>query len=101
MTWPQNAYVGQKVVRFRNSIHPLEQFPFPPPPIGEVVTITYIHYEEAYDVTAIDTKEYPSPALPNWTQGYDIRMFRPAQSTEKGMEILKEILITQKVKEDA
>ena len=101
-SWPQNAYVGQKVIRFRNPIHPAEDLTiFPAPPIGEVATISWINYNRIYNLILIDLNEYPSPATTGYFRGLDIRMFRPVQSTEAGMKILKGLLIPTKEKIDA
>ena len=102
ISWPQNAYVGQKVVRFRNSIHPAEDLTiFPAPPIGEVVTISWIDYNQIYNLILIDLNEYPSPEITGYFRGLDIRMFCPVQSTETGMKILKGLLVPTKEKADA
>lgn len=97
MTWSQDAYVGQKVVCIN---FPLG-FPWGPK-LNEIYTISYIGMP-GLDATnnlnklGVSLLEIPSPYRPNWL----ICHFSPVQSTKTGMAILKEILVTQKVKEDA
>ena len=96
MTWPQDAYVGQKVVRFRDAIDLQDDLTVHPcPPLGEPVTITWLKYNILWNVILIDLKEYPAPKIKDeWLRGWDSRIFRPVQST--GMSILKKLLVPTK-----
>ena len=97
ISWPQNTYVGQKVVcvgppAFKPMFGPIVK-------IGNVYTIKNINISPKTKTLHFELEEifdihYPSM---NW----EAIKFRPVQSTEKGMSILKEILLTQKVREDA
>lgn len=91
-SWPQNAYVGQKVVcvELINLINPWHRNI--PLTIGAIYIIKelYIYNDKLRFVVNDGTPRF-------WLAS----QFRPVQSTEKGMSILKEILVTQNVKEDA
>lgn len=109
MGWPHNAYVGQKVVcvddSFTNNLDYKEIL------VGNIYIIREIcifdnficfklleilkrHLLEGY-FSSDDDKGEDCP--------FDARRFRPVQSTDKGMEVLKGLLnpINHKVLEDA
>ncbi len=100
-SWPQNAYVGQKVVCIKtwylslgrgrgDEIGPIR---------GNLYTIRKIGYglNLAYpNKIQIHLMEIINPQL-NYTCGlfesaFDISRFRPVQSTDTGMEVLHSIL---------
>lgn len=88
MGWPQNAYVGQKVVCVGEPMFkPIAMEPIPS--IGEIYTIIKIVISSKgnvyFQLKEIEPKFYTEM---NW----EYNMFRPVQSTEKGMEILRGLL---------
>lgn len=98
MGWPQNAYVGQKVV----SLHTFSPRPIyglnDLPQKDEIYTISKIVISPSNEV-GLFFKELQTFHL----YGYMATVFRPLQSTDKGMEVLKGLLnpINHKVLEDA
>jgi len=96
--WPQNAYVGQKVVKILD--HGDRRPGYPSPPLGEVLTVNFVGTDWQDDVM-IDLVEYPSPEDDVYHRGYYARGFRPAQSTETGFKLLTALLVTDKQKEPA
>lgn len=91
MAWPQDAYVGQKVVRWKDDgITCIGN----PPPVGLKVTISYIGIVKYANETfvVIDLVEYPTPLSytehPTWKRGWRASYFYPIQSTFTGFSIL-------------
>ena len=98
-SWPQNAYVGQKVVcvKLINVIDPVMRQR--PVIIGNIYTIAEILIYKNKLYFKIKEAYFASDGHPqNWLADN----FRPVQSTDTGMSILKELLINpHKVLEDA
>lgn len=93
MAWPQDAYVGQKVVRYRTD----DEFEDIAPPLNKEVTISWIGIAEWYgqSIIVIDTVEYPSPrtsSYKGWQRGWAAAFFRPVQSTSTGFALLTALL---------
>lgn len=96
MTWPQDAYVGQKVVCIVEKCNDVSIGTIEPGK-GDIGTIRNI-YIGPHNHVCIELKEFPSIGgfnksnteycLPGW-YAYD---FRPVQTNEKGMEMLRELL---------
>lgn len=96
MTWPQDAYVGQKVVciffdaeKTQDSM--CRKYPIVKDEVYTILDIT-IHKDKLFFKVQDNLS-----VLRLWWLAYQ---FRPVQSTKTGMKILTEILLTQKVKED-
>jgi len=88
MGWPQNAYVGQQIICIgKPDFEP--QFNEPKPIIGNKYTISAIVLSPegsvCFQLKEINPKFYTDM---NWQYS----MFRPVQSTEKGMEILRGLI---------
>ena len=92
-SWPQNAYVGQKVVRLNKEFHPLD-----PTKPNETYTIKLIGlFLNQYIYFTLN-----EASCPFGNMGWLYVLFRPVQSTDTGMAILKELLINpHEVLEDA
>lgn len=93
MTWPQDAYVGQKVVCVKDDPPPNpwhRQFPVVK---GQVYTIHSIEVMRMFPYVCFRIDS--SRRL--W--GHD--NFRPVQSTETGMSVLRALLTPLKIKEKA
>ena len=91
--WPQNAYVGQKVIVIDDSPGRISGLLFPYKR-NEQVTITEIDLN-------VPLKDLFGFAINGTWSTWSWRRFHPVQSTEKSMKILTEILLTQKIKENA
>lgn len=91
MGWPQNAYVGQKVVCVNSIPHPNDPCPYNNPEINKIYTIDKVYIVDG-DVVMIELKEIMWKGNDNWYSGFQASFFRPVQSTEKGMEILRGLL---------
>jgi|SRR5690606_34016718 len=99
-SWPQNAYVGQKVVcvdvvpqRGCRDDLPLK--------LGEVYTIRWLGFYLGDRCLRLEECTRPD-SLPEPDRPMLLRRFRPVQSTDTGMSILKELLINpHEVLEDA
>lgn len=102
MGWPQNAYVGQKVVCVNvgeelgkwDCIYDEEK-----PKLNELYTIREVVIYKGcvgFRLTEIVNKAgwYGNPIPFKAEQIFDYWRFRPVQSTEKGMEILRGLLNT-------
>lgn len=96
--WPQNAYVGQKVVCIKDTQFITKGLLKSPLLKGIVYTIDGI-WDNGKLISLTEIKCPCSD--PNCAQ-YLITRFRPVQSTDTGIAILKELLINpHKVLEDA
>lgn len=95
MTWPQDAYVGQKVVCIIPKLNECSFSGVLEPDINEVGTISNI-YVCPNNIVIIELIEFPQPGglsmFGRVGPGWQASGFRPVQTTEKGMEILKSIL---------
>lgn len=102
MGWPHNAYIGQKVVRFRDfEYDPSNLIPMKVPQLNEIITIS--HVSTLGDRIVLDFIEYEAPENEYFYKGWASEYFRPVQSTDKGMEVLRGLLnpINHKVLENA
>ncbi len=95
-SWPQNAYVGQKVVcvQFGPCCCGCNSKELIVNSIYVIASIREAYGEIGFELIGIKT--------PKNHLGFSYKWFRPAQSTDTGMAILKELLINpHKVLEDA
>lgn len=95
MGWPQNAYVGQKVVCIDNSTVPNPWHNKHPLVLNEVYTILAIDVLPRLNIIHFQIDN----SMRLWS--YD--KFKPVQSTESGMKVLNAILknVDAPVKEKA
>lgn len=81
--WPQNAYVGQRVVCIDDSLDEwgLEN-PGKSPVLNHVYTITWVGLCEVnHRDILIDLDDCPSPASADWQRGFNADDFRPVDET--------------------
>lgn len=93
MGWPQNAYVGQKVVCVNDSypLNPSVLISYPNlPQLNFIYTIAELRNEKSIVLKELDN----SDIITGRQNGFFISRFRPVQSTKKGMEILRGLLNT-------
>lgn len=92
MGWPQNAYVGQKVVRHRFA-GPHEHIA---PPLGETLTVSWVGVVvyQGEEFVVLDLVEHPSPreGVRSWQRGWAADFFRPVQDTRKSYQWLEALL---------
>ena len=104
MSWPRDAYVGQKVVCLEEnaSLYCICGCGVRSPEAKTVYTISKVWLGK-YDQIGIDLIEYPAPNDSPHNPFWNALAFRPVQGAEKGMGVLRGILKDAKreVKEDA
>lgn len=91
MGWPHNAYVGQKVVCVNDSypLNPSVIISYPNlPKLNFIYTIAELRNEKSIVLKELDN----SDIITGRQNGFFISRFRPVQSTEKGMKILRGLL---------
>lgn len=108
-SWPQNAYVGQKVVCVDDTENLSKWnciYGEIKPILNKIYTIRelVVYYDSfGYRLVEIINKPgwYGNPFVFKAEQFFDSFRFRPVQSTETGMKILKGLLVPTKEKADA